>query len=151
LVTAAAACGALLPGFFDEDGGRKLVIVGGLLVLIWVTRVPVLVGLRRLTSTLAGASLWIYLTQPLTFDFMEWGESLFGDPSVAASASSSAGTTAGGHGSGLLHDLRLAVATVIALAVGVLAWKAYRGAVRYLARLREGRGRSEDRAKSPVQ
>jgi hypothetical protein len=132
-VTAAAACGAALPGFFDEDAGRKLVVIGVLLVLIWVSRVPVVVGLRRLTSTLAGASLWIYLTQPLTFEFMEWGESQFGDTDIAA------GVTAGGHGSGLLHDLRLAVATVIALAVGVLAWKAYRGAGRYLARLREAR------------
>lgn len=136
LLTVAAVCGALLPGFFDAEGGRKLVIVGGLVLLIWVTRVPVLVALRRLTALLASASLWIYLTQPLTFDFMEWGESLFGDSSVAASASSSSGSSPGANGSGLLHDLRLALATTIALVVGVVAWKAYQRAARYPARLR---------------
>ena len=132
LLTVAAVGGALLPGFFDDEHGRKLVIVGGLLLLIWVTRVPMLGALRRLTATLAGASLWIYLTQPLTFHFMEWGQSLFDDPSVAAGSGSSSGADQ----SGWLHDLRLAAATVIALAVGVLAWKAYQRAIRHLARHR---------------
>jgi hypothetical protein len=89
-------------------------------------------ALRRLTATLAGASLWIYLTQPLTFHFMEWGQSLFDDPSAAAGSGSSSGADQ----SSLLHDLRLAAATVIALAVGVLAWKAYQRAIRHLARHR---------------
>jgi hypothetical protein len=132
LLTVAAVCGALLPGFFDDEHGRKLVIVGGLLLLIWVTRVPMLGALKRLTATLAGASLWIYLTQPLTFHFMEWGQSLFDDPSAEAGSGSSSGADQ----SGLLHDLRLAAATVIALAVGVLAWKAYERAIRHVARLR---------------
>ena len=135
LLTVAAVCGALLPGFFDDDTGRKLLIVGGLLLLIWLTRVPMLVALRRLTAVLAGASLWIYLTQPQTFYFMEWAQSLFDDPSAAAGS----GSGSGADQSGLLHDLRLAAATVIAVAVGVLAWKAYERAVRQLARLRTGR------------
>ena len=134
LVTVAAVCGAMLPGFFDDQHGRKLVILGGLLLLIWVTRLPMLVALRRLTALLAGASLWIYLTQPLTFHFMAWGHSLFEHPSSGASSGSSSGADE----SGLLHDLRLAAATVIAVAVGVVAWKAYERAVRHLARLRTG-------------
>jgi hypothetical protein len=133
LLTVAAACGALLPGFLDDEHGRKLVILGGLLLLIWVTRVPMLGALRRLTATLAGASLSIYLTQPLTFHFIEWGQSLFDDPSAAA------GSGSGADQSGLLHDLRLAAATVIAVAIGVLAWKAYERAVRRLARRRRGK------------
>ena len=136
LLTVAAVCGAMLPGFFDDEHGRKLVIVGGLLLLIWVTRVPMLVALRRLTALLAGASLWIYLTQPP--DFLPAGvgaipvrRPICGGPAPAP--------LSGADQSGLLHDLRLAAATVIALAVGVLAWKAYERAVRHLARLRTGR------------
>ena len=142
LLTVAAVCGALLPGFFDDEYGRKLVILGGLLLLIWVTRVPVPAALRRLTAVLASASLWIYLTQPLTFHFLEWGQSLFDDPSAAAGSGSSSGADQ----SGLLHDLRLVAATVIALAVGVLAWKAYERAMRHLARLRTGRTAADDSA-----
>jgi hypothetical protein len=147
LVTVAAVCGAMLPGFFDDEHGRKLVIVGGLLLLIWVTRVPMLGALRRLTATLASASLWIYLTQPLTFHFMAWGQSLFGDPSAAASSSS--GSNSGADESGLLHDLRLAAATVIVVAVGVLACKAYQRAVRQLARLQTGRATFGGPGKAP--
>ena len=132
LLTAAAVCGALLPGFFDDENARKLVILGGLLLLIWVTRVPIPAALRRLTALLASASLWIYLTQPLTFYLLDWGQSLFDDPSAAAGSGSSSGADQ----SGLFHDLRLVAATVIAVAVGVLAWKAYERAVRHLTRLR---------------
>ena len=88
LLTVAAVCGAMLPGFFDEDEGRKLVILGGLLLLVWVTRVPMLVALRRLTALLAGASLWIYLTQFQTYRFLGWGESLFDGPSAASGSGS---------------------------------------------------------------
>ena len=149
LLTVAAVCGALLPGFFDDEYGRKLVILGGLLLLIWVTRVPVPAALRRLTAVLAGASLWIYLTQPLTFELLEWAESLFGDSSAdPASASSGSGSGWGADESGLFHDLRLAAATAIALAVGVLVWKAYERAMRRLARLRTGRAAADDSAAS---
>ncbi|PJK21882.1 AMP-binding protein [Mycolicibacterium goodii] len=129
LLTLAAVCGAMLPGFSDGDSGRKLVIACGLLLLIWVGRVPVPVGLRRVTAVLASASLLIYLTQPLTFFLIEWGQSLLqeGQDQPPASAPQPAP-------SGLTHDVRLLVATVIALVVGVLAWKAYELVLRYLAR-----------------
>jgi hypothetical protein len=133
LLTVAAVCGALLPGFFDEDEGRKLVIAGGLLLLIWVTRVPMLNALQRLTALLAGASLWIYLTQYLTYRFIAKVQSMFDDPSAAS------GSNADADQPSLRLDLRLAAATVTALAVGVLAWKAYERAVPHLARLRMGR------------
>jgi hypothetical protein len=66
LLTVAAVCSVMLPGFLDDEPDRKLVIVSGLLLLIWLTRVPILVALQRLIALLASASLWIYLTQPLT-------------------------------------------------------------------------------------
>ncbi|AKS32322.1 AMP-binding protein [Mycolicibacterium goodii] len=126
LVTVAAIGGALLPGFSDADSGRKLVIGCGLLLLIWVTRVPVPAGLRRITAVLAGASLLIYLTQPLTFFLLEWGQSLLVDRPATQ--------VAGPGPSGPMHDLRLVLATVIALAVGVIAWKAYELVLRQLPR-----------------
>ena len=128
LLTVAAVCGAMLPGFSDGDSGRKLVIACGLLLLIWVTRVPVPVGLRRITAILAGASLMIYLTQPLTFFLLEWGRSLLVDQPDARVPRPAP--------SGVMHDLRLVAATVIALVAGVLAWKAYELVLRHLARLR---------------
>lgn len=132
LLTVAAVCGAMLPGFSDGDNGRKLVIACGLLLLIWVTRVPVPAGLRRITAIVAGASLLIYLTQPLTFFLLEWGQSLFVDQPADQSAPQATGQSP----SGLMHDLRLVAATVIALVVGVLAWKAYELVLRQLPRLR---------------
>ncbi len=128
LLTAAAVGGAMLPGFSDGDSGRKLVVACGLLLLIWVTRLPVPLGLRRVTAVLASASLLIYLTQPLTLFLLDRIQSLLVDqPSVAASGA--------GH-PGVLQDLRLVVVTVIALAVGVVAWKAYEFVLRHLMRLR---------------
>ncbi len=135
LLTTAAVCGALLPGFFDDDHGRKLVILVGLLLLIWVVRLPIPIGLRRITAVLAGASLWIYLTQPQTFFTLEWAQSLFDRTSAGADSKS------GVNQPGPLHDARLIAATVIALAVGVAAWKTYEGAARRLSRLRADRRR----------
>ena len=133
LLTVAAVCGAMLPGFFDGERGRQLVIVGGLLLLIWVTRVSMLVALRRLTALLAAASLWIYLTQYQTYRFIAKAQSLFDDPSAASGANADADQ------SSWRLDLRMAAAMIAALAVGVLAWKAYEGAVQRVARLRMGR------------
>lgn len=130
LVTVAALGGALLPGFSDGDLGRKLIVAAGLLLLIWVTRLPMPVGLRRVTAVLAAASLWIYLTQPITFFLLEWGQSLVEGPSTGTESGP------GAAGSEILHDLRLAVATAVALAVGVLAWTAYERGLRYFARFR---------------
>lgn len=136
LLTGAALCATLLPGFFDDDHGRKVVILGGLLLLIWLARVPIPVGLQRVTAVLAGGSLWIYLTQPQTFFMLEWGQSLFAGPPAAAGSDSGPATGQ----SGPLYDARLIAATVIALVVGVVAWKAYERAVRYLVRHRANRG-----------
>lgn len=132
VLTAAAICGAMLPGFSDGDAGRKLVITCGVLLLIWVTRLPVPAGLRRVTTVLAGASLMIYLTQPLTFFLLEWGESLLGDLSETTAPGAEPSEL---DQTGVMHDLRLVVATGIALMVGVLAWKAYELALRYVGRL----------------
>lgn len=129
LLTGTALAAAMLPGFSDEDNGRKLIIACGLLMLIWVVRVPMLAGLRRLVALLAGASLWIYLTQPLTFFLLDWVQSLFEGQQTAA-------VPAVAPPAGVMHDLRLGVATVLALVVGVLAWKAYESAVRYFMRQR---------------
>lgn len=49
-----------VPGLF-ADGEREAVVAIGLLVLIWVDRVPVPRSLHRLVAALAGASLYIYL------------------------------------------------------------------------------------------
>jgi hypothetical protein len=135
LLTVAAVCSVMLPGFLDDEPDRKLVIVSGILLLIWLTRVPILVALQRLIALLASASLWIDLTQPLTLYSIEWGQSLFNDTTAADSL----GATTGADDAGQLHDLRLIVATVIAVTVGVLAWKAYRRVLRDLGRLRTRR------------
>jgi len=133
LLTVAAVCAALLPGFFDDDQGRKLVIVGGLLLLIWVTHIPVLAAMRRLTALLAGASLWIYLTQFQTYRFVAWIRYLIEGPPPA----SASGPGSYGDSPSLLHyELPRAAATVLALVVGVLVWKAYEHTVAHLARLR---------------
>ncbi|HEX6970043.1 MAG TPA: AMP-binding protein [Micromonosporaceae bacterium] len=58
LVSAAAA--ATVPGFFGQPT-REAIIVGGLLLLIWVPRLPSLGPVNRLAGLLAGASLYIYL------------------------------------------------------------------------------------------
>jgi hypothetical protein len=145
LLTAAAVSGVMLPGVLDEEPGRKMVIAGGLLLLIWLTRLPVPVGLQRLTASLAGASLWIYLTQPLTFYSIALGQSLLSDTAAAESL----GASTGADDAGLMHDLRLAVATVIALVVGVVAWKAYRIALVEIARAR-ARQASTRRRRAPL-
>src|SRR5690606_2590036 len=52
---------ATLPGFF-ENPYRVAVIIAGLLVLLWLPRVPMPRPLHRPVGLLAGASLFIYLT-----------------------------------------------------------------------------------------
>jgi hypothetical protein len=41
---------------------REAVIAGGLVLLIWVPRLPSLAAVNRLAGVLAGSSLYIYLT-----------------------------------------------------------------------------------------
>jgi acyl-CoA synthetase (AMP-forming)/AMP-acid ligase II len=125
LLSAAAVCGVMLPGFSDGPNGRESLVVGGVLLLIWVTRVPMLVALQRLTGLLAGASLWIYLTNFPMYPVITWVEiNLLGLPSAGAGQS------------GWPLAVHLAAYTAIALAVGVLAWKAYEHVVGRLTRLR---------------
>jgi hypothetical protein len=52
---------ALLPGAFGEPT-ETVVFAAGIVLLIWVDRVPVVAGLDRVLGALAAASLYIYLT-----------------------------------------------------------------------------------------
>ncbi|WP_137991397.1 AMP-binding protein [Streptomyces vilmorinianum] len=58
-VTAVAL--ATVPGLFGQPA-REAVVVGGLVLLIWVRRLPSLGVLNRLAGLLAGSSLYIYVT-----------------------------------------------------------------------------------------
>jgi acyl-CoA synthetase (AMP-forming)/AMP-acid ligase II len=61
LVTAAIA--VTVPGYFGLDQlARELLIVAGLVLLVWVPRLPSLRSLNRLAAVLAASSLYIYLT-----------------------------------------------------------------------------------------
>jgi acyl-CoA synthetase (AMP-forming)/AMP-acid ligase II len=68
LVSAAGA--AALVGYFD-DPLREAIVVAGLLLLVWVPRVPSLALLNRLAGALAGASLYIYLTHWQVYPLLE--------------------------------------------------------------------------------
>jgi len=52
---------ATIPGFFG-DPRRESLMVAGLVLLVWVPRLPSLRSLNRVAGMLAGASLFIYLT-----------------------------------------------------------------------------------------
>lgn len=52
---------AAVPGFFGEPG-RDITVIVGLLLLVWVPTIAVPRPLNRVIGTLAGASLYIYLT-----------------------------------------------------------------------------------------
>jgi hypothetical protein len=84
-----------------------------------------LVALQRLIALLAGASLWIYLTNFPIYPLITWIENnLLGLPDAGAGQS------------GWPLAVHLAAYTAIALAVGVLVWKAYEQVVGRLTRLR---------------
>lgn len=57
---------ATVPGFFGMPG-REALVAAGLLLVIWVPSLPVPRRLSRLTGTIAGASLYIYLTHWLVY------------------------------------------------------------------------------------
>ncbi len=59
VVTAAAL--VCVPGFFG-DPQRDALILAGVLLVLWVPRMPVPTPLAPLVATLAGASLFVYLT-----------------------------------------------------------------------------------------
>jgi hypothetical protein len=78
-----------VPGFFADDA-RSAVVVAGLLVLTWSRQVRLPAAAARLAATLAGASLYIYLTHWQVYPHLE--------------------------------DDYPALATLLSLVVGVLAW-----------------------------
>lgn len=58
-----------VPGFFD-DPSREVTLFAGLVLLIWLQSIRVPAGLRRITATLANASLYAYLTHWLVFPLL---------------------------------------------------------------------------------
>jgi hypothetical protein len=56
-----AAIVATVPGFFGSPQ-REALVAGGLVLLVWVSRLPSTATLNRAAGVLAGASLYIYLT-----------------------------------------------------------------------------------------
>lgn len=72
-----------LHGFFPDDHPREWLIIGGVILLVWVTRVVVPRPLDRVLGWIGGASLFVYLTHwvvypPLERDhsFLAWLASL---------------------------------------------------------------------------
>jgi len=59
VVTVAAL--ATIPGYFAAEPFRDGFVTAGLVVLIWVPRLPSIGSLNRLAGALAGASLYIYM------------------------------------------------------------------------------------------
>lgn len=55
-----------VPGFF-ENATREWTLLVGILVLVWLPTIPVPNGLRRVTVTLASASLYAYLVHWLVY------------------------------------------------------------------------------------
>ncbi|WP_110182792.1 AMP-binding protein [Nocardioides solisilvae] len=53
---------ATVPGFFG-DAGREAIVLAGLVVLLWPPRLSCPAPVARAAETLAGASLFVYLTQ----------------------------------------------------------------------------------------
>ena len=92
-----------VPGFFADDA-RSAVVVAGLLVLTWSRQVRLPAAAARLAATLAGASLYIYLTHWQVYPHLE--------------------------------DDYPALATLLSLVVGVLAWRLATRAERRLRRTR---------------
>ncbi|MDO3397751.1 AMP-binding protein [Nocardioides sp. SOB44] len=88
-----------VPGFFADDA-RSAVVVAGLLVLTWSRQVRLPAAAARLAATLAGASLYIYLTHWQVYPHLE--------------------------------DDYPALATLLSLVVGVLAWRVATRAERLL-------------------
>ncbi|MFZ5846496.1 MAG: AMP-binding protein [Actinomycetota bacterium] len=61
---------ATVPGFFG-DVAREAVVLGGMLALVWVGSVRLPAWAARLTATLAGASLYIYLVHWQVYPYLE--------------------------------------------------------------------------------
>lgn len=59
-----------VPGFFG-DVQREAVVVGGLLVLVWVSHIPVPRPVARVAGVLASSSLYVYLTHWQVYPYFE--------------------------------------------------------------------------------
>lgn len=62
---------ATVPGFFEDDPVRDAIVMCGLLVLIWIDRLPCPDLLARAAGVLASASLYIYLTHWQIYPYLE--------------------------------------------------------------------------------
>ena len=62
---------ATLPGFFD-DLQREAIVAAGVTLLVWVPTLPIPRRLVPLLGTLAGASLYIYLTHWQVYPWLEY-------------------------------------------------------------------------------
>jgi hypothetical protein len=60
-----------IPGFFDY-AERGLIAAGGLLVLIWIPRIPLLWPLNRVAAVIANATLYIYLIHVTVADSIDF-------------------------------------------------------------------------------
>jgi acyl-CoA synthetase (AMP-forming)/AMP-acid ligase II len=74
-----------IPGFFD-DPSRDWTALAGILLMIWLTSLPVPAGLSRLIGLLASASLYAYLTHWLVYPLF-----VSISPALAVAASLAAG------------------------------------------------------------
>ncbi|MFF8278471.1 AMP-binding protein [Streptomyces lateritius] len=59
-----------VPGLFGQPA-REAVVLGGLVLLIWVRKLPSLGSVNRLAGVLAGSSLYIYVTHWQVFPRLE--------------------------------------------------------------------------------
>jgi acyl-CoA synthetase (AMP-forming)/AMP-acid ligase II len=80
-----AAILATVPGFFGSPQ-REALVAGGLVLLVWVSRLPSTATLNRAAGVLAGASLYLYLTHWQVYPHLT-GRS----PALAAAASLAVG------------------------------------------------------------
>ena len=69
-VVVSAAVLATLPGFFG-DPARELLVAAGMLLLVWVSSIPVPSLVARAAGVLATASLYIYLSQWMVYPHLE--------------------------------------------------------------------------------
>jgi hypothetical protein len=61
---------ATVPGYFDKPL-RETIVIGGLLLLVWVSSVPGTRSLNRVAAALAGSSLYIYLTHWHVYPYLQ--------------------------------------------------------------------------------
>jgi acyl-coenzyme A synthetase/AMP-(fatty) acid ligase len=59
-----------IPGLFDDEY-RNATILAGVLVLVWISTLPVPRGLHRLTALLASSSLYAYVTHWLVYPLFD--------------------------------------------------------------------------------